>query len=141
MRAWLLVVHLPGMVLWVGGLLVATLILASHAEESGAEAGAALTRMGQKLFRGFIHPGAAIAVVTGILLILSNPDFYLSAGWLHAKLFLVLILVVLNLRIYFRAKAFYAGKLQLTRGECIASHAAVAVIFLATLVLVLVRPL
>ena len=141
MRAWLLVLHLPGMVLWVGGLLVTTLILASHAVESGAAAAAALTRAEQKVFRGFTHPGAAISVLTGILLILTGPAFYLQAGWFHVKLFLAVILVVLDLRIYFRAKAFYAGHLQLTRGECIASHAAVAVIFLAMLVMVLVRPL
>ena len=140
MRAWLLVLHLPGMVLWVGGLLVTTLILASHAVESGAAAAAALTRAEQKVFRGFIHPGAAISVLTGLLLILSGP-FYMQAGWFHVKLFLAVILVVLDLRIYFRAKAFYAGHLQLTRGECIASHAAVAVVFLAILVMVLVRPL
>ena len=140
MRDWFIVLHLSGMVLWVGGLLVTTLILASHAVESGAAAAAALTRAEQKVFRGFIHPGAAISVLTGLLLILSGP-FYMQAGWFHVKLFLAVILVVLDLRIYFRAKAFYAGKLQLTRGECIASHAAVAVIFLATLVLVLVRPL
>ena len=140
MRDWFIVLHLSGMVLWVGGLLVTTLILASHAVESGAAAAAALTRAEQKVFRGFIHPGAAISVLTGLLLILSAPA-YMQAGWFHVKLFLAVILVVLDLRIYFRAKAFYAGKLQLTRGECIASHAAVAVIFLAMLVMVLVRPL
>ncbi|MBI4442205.1 MAG: CopD family protein [Acidobacteria bacterium] len=140
MRDWIIVIHLLGMVLWVGGLLVATLILASHAVESGAAAAAALTRAEQKVFRGFIHPGAAISVLTGLLLILSGP-FYMQAGWFHVKLFLAVILVVLDLRIFFRAKAFYAGNLQLTRGECIASHAAVAVVFLAMLVMVLVRPL
>ena len=140
MRDWFIVLHLTGMVLWVGGLLVTTLILASHAVESGAAAAAALTRAEQKVFRGFTHPGAAISVLTGLLLILSEP-VYMQAGWFHVKLFLAVILVVLDLRIYFRAKAFYAGHLQLTRGECIASHAAVAVVFLAILVMVLVRPL
>ncbi|MBI4463401.1 MAG: CopD family protein [Acidobacteria bacterium] len=141
MRAWLLVVHFPGMVLWVGGLLVTTLLLASHTREAGAEAREALARVEQKLFRGIVHPGAALSVLTGLLLILTDPALYLRAPWLHAKLFLALILVVLDLRIYVRAKAFYAGNLQVSRNEWIASHAAVAVIFLGILVMVLVRPL
>jgi len=140
MRAWLLVLHLPGMVLWVGGLLMVTLVLAAHIRERGADARAALARIEGKIFRGVIHPGAALSVLSGVLLILTNAAFYLRAPWLHTKFFLVLILVVLDLRIYFRARSFRTGKIQMSRGEALGSHVAVAAIFLGILLLVLVQP-
>ncbi|MBI4459974.1 MAG: CopD family protein [Acidobacteria bacterium] len=140
MTAWLLVFHLLAMVLWVGGLLAATLILTTHSRPKGAEAHRALSESEAKILKGMAHPGAALAVITGVLLILQNPGYYLSAGWLHTKLLAVLLLIALDLRIHFRAKAFRAGKIQMRTGECIALHSGSALLFLAILILVLVKP-
>lgn len=140
MQAWLLVLHLPAMVLWVGSLLGVTLLLATHSGEPGAEARAALARAETKMFRGMTHPGAALAVITGLLLILTESASYLRAPWLHAKLLLVIVLVVLDLRIYFRAKAFHSGAIEVSRGEWLALHSAVALVFLGILILALVKP-
>lgn len=141
MRGWFLVLHLLGMVLWVGSLLVVTLVLAAHCQEAGAEARQVLLRVETRLFQGVAHPGAALMVLTGLLLVLTDPSSYLRAPWLHAKLLLVAFLVVFDLRIYFRAKAWQAGKIQMQRRECITLHAAVALAFLGILILVLTKPL
>ena len=140
MLAWLLVLHLPAMVLWVGSLLVVTLILATHSRQTGAEARRALAEAEGKILKSMAHPGAALAVITGVLLILQNPGYYMSGGWFHIKLLLVLFMIGLDLRIYFRAKALRAGKIQMQRGECIALHSGVALVFLGILVMVLVKP-
>ena len=89
MRAWLLVLHLPAMVLWVGSLLVVTSVLAAHCREAGVEARNALARLENKIFRRMVHPGAALMVITGVLLVLAEPQVYMRAPWLHAKLLLV----------------------------------------------------
>lgn len=139
MVAWTLVFHLIGLVFWVGSLLIVTHVLALHTEESSAESHATLARLETKLLKGLAHPGAALMVITGLILVTRNPE-YLREFWLRAKLLLVVILIVLDLRVYFRARAFQAGKIALRRGECLALHGGIALVFSVILILVLVKP-
>jgi uncharacterized membrane protein len=139
MVAWVLVFHFIGLVFWIGSLLAVTHVLAVHSEESSTEARAALGRLEMKLFKGFAHPGAALMVVTGVILIGENPH-YLREYWLHAKLLLVAVMIVLDLRVYFRATAHLAGRAELRRRECMALHGAIALVFFGILILVILKP-
>lgn len=139
MVAWTLVFHLTGLVFWIGSLLVATYVLAMHSEEKSPEARAALGRLETKLLKGLAHPGAALMVISGVVLLAEDPHC-LRATWLHLKIPLVLAMVGLDLRIYFRAKAFQAGQIEMTRSECMALHGMIAAVFMAILVLALIRP-
>ncbi len=139
MVAWTLVFHMIGLVFWLGSLLVVTRVLAIHVDEHSAEARAALSRLESKLLKGFAHPGAAIMVITGFLLVAEDPT-YLREHWLHAKLLLVVILIVLDLRVTFRAKAFQDGTSEMTRGECMALHGAIALVFFFIVILAVVKP-
>ena len=140
MVAWTLIVHVIGLVFWVGSLLVATHTLAVHTETESREAREALSRLETKLLRGLAHPGAAIMVITGVILLVLVPSF-LHQHWLQIKLLLVLILVALDLRVTFRARAFQEGKIQMTRGECMALHGGIALVFTLILILVFIKPL
>lgn len=139
MIAWTLVFHMIGLVFWLGGLLVVTHTLALHTAEDSPEARGALGRLESKLLRGLAHPGAAIMVVTGFMLVGHDPNL-LRQHWLHAKLLLVVILIALDLRVTFRARAFQDGTIEMTRGECMALHGAIALVFTVILILVLVKP-
>ena len=139
MGAWTLVFHLIGLVFWVGSLLVVTHVLAIHTEEKSPEARAALGRLETKLLRGLAHPGAALMVITGILLLVQQ-SFALHEHWMHLKLILVVVLIALDLRVTFRAKAFNAGRIEMRRGECMALHGIIAAVFMTILVLVLIKP-
>ena len=139
MVAWTLVFHIIGLVFWVGSLLAVTHVLAGHTQETSPEARAALGRLEMKLLKGLAHPGAAIMVITGILLI-SQGTIVLRANWLHLKLILVVIMIALDLRVYFRAKAFNAGTIEMRRGECMALHGIIALILMGILMLVLLKP-
>jgi putative membrane protein len=139
MVAWTLVFHIMGLVFWVGSLLVVTHILAVHTDETSPEIRATLGRLETRLFKGLTHPGAALMVITGTLLVAQDPE-YLREHWLHAKLLLVLVLIVLDLRLYLRTVAFQAGKIELTRGECMTMHGAIALVFSCILILVLLKP-
>ena len=139
MVAWTLVFHIIGLVFWVGSLLAATHVLAVHTEEASPEARAALGRLEMKLLKGLAHPGAAIMVITGIFLI-SQDTYALRAHWLHLKLILVVVMIALDLRVYFRAKAFNAGTIELRRGECMALHGIIALTLMGILILVLLKP-
>jgi putative membrane protein len=139
MVAWVLVFHLIGLVFWLGSILVVTQILAIHSEEPSTEARAAFGRLEMKLFKGLAHPGAALMVITGAILIGENPH-YLREHWLHAKLLLVAILIVLDLRVYFRTTAQLAGRAVLQRRECMALHGAISLVLFGILILVLLKP-
>lgn len=139
MVAWTLVFHVIGLVFWLGSLLAVTHILAAHAEEPSTEARAGMARLESKLLKGLAHPGAALMVITGFLLVAEDPHV-LREAWLHGKLLLVIILIVLDLRVTFRAKAFGAGKIEMTRRECMALHGAIALVFFGILILVLIKP-
>ncbi len=139
MVAWTLVFHLIGLAFWLGSLLVVTHILAFHVEETSDEARATLGRLEMRLLHRLAHPGAAIMVITGVLLVTQDP-LYLRERWLHAKLLLVAILIGLDLIVYLRVKAFNAGSIQLRRGECMALHGAIALVFFGILILVLTKP-
>ena len=79
-------------------------------------------------------------VITGFILVGHDPNL-LRQHWLHAKLLLVVILIALDLRVTFRARAFQEGTAEVTRGEgCMALHGAIALVFTAILILVLVKP-
>lgn len=139
MVGWTLVFHLAGLVFWLGSLLVVTHVLAVHAEEPSREAQAALGRLEMKLLKGLTHPGAAIMVVSGILLLVQLP-FALRELWFYLKLLLVVVLIVLDLRVYFLTKAFIAGRIVLRRRDAMVLHGAIAAVFLSIIVLVLIKP-
>jgi putative membrane protein len=139
MVAWTLVFHITGLVFWLGSLLAVTHILSVHTEETSPEARAALGRLESKLLKGLAHPGAALMVITGFILVAHDPN-YLREHWFHAKLLLVVVMVVLDLRIAFRATAFREGRIELTRRECMALHGAISLVFFVILILVLTKP-
>jgi protoporphyrinogen IX oxidase len=139
MVAWTLVFHVVGLVFWLGSLLVVTQVLAIHTDETSPQTRLTLGRLESKLLKGLAHPGAAIMVVTGFLLLAQDPN-YLRETWLHAKLFLVVVLIALDLRLTFRVRAFRDDKVEVTRRECMVLHGAISLVFLMILVLVLVKP-
>jgi protoporphyrinogen IX oxidase len=137
--AWALVFHIVGFVLWMGGLLVATQVMASRTRQSSPEVHAALARLETKLFKGIAHPGAAVTVIGGIIVLVLQPD-YLRQGWLHAKLFLVAILIALDIIAYVRSRASQAGRIELQKRECMALHSGIALVFIGIVILVMIKP-
>ncbi len=137
--SWLLVFHILGFVFWIAGLLGTTTALALDAEEPSPDTRLTLKKLELKFLKGSAHPGAAIAVMAGATMLALHPAF-LHQHWLHAKLSLVAVLVALDLLVYRRVIAYHQGRATLTRRECMAWHGAISFIFLAILVLVLVRP-
>jgi len=123
----------------MAGLLITTLVLATHAEEKSPEARHALERLEVRLLRGFAHPGAAIAILAGITVVWIQPS-YIHQTWLHAKLFLVAILMGLDFVVYWRAKEFHSGQIELKRSECMMLHGAISLVFLGILILVMIKP-
>ena len=96
MVPWITAVHVFGDMLWVAGMLMTTLLVSRHAQENSPEARATLTRLEKKSMRMMADPGAALAILGGIGLVLTNPSYYMQAAWLHVKLLFVVALIILH---------------------------------------------
>ena len=134
----LLVAHVLGFVFWVGGLLVTSMALTRHTQETSADAKQALARLERIYLRGLADPGALLAILAGVSLISTNSSYYLHAPWLHIKLTFVLILIGLHGMIAMRTKAFSTGRIAMQRGEARMLVAGTLFLFLSILIATLV---
>jgi putative membrane protein len=134
----LLVVHIFGIVFWVGGLLVTSMALTRHTQESSPEGRQALARLERIYLRGLADPGALLVILAGISLIMTKPSYYLHAPWLHIKLTFVLLLIGLHGMIAVRSKRFASGQIAMQRSEARMLVIFTLLIFLSILISTLV---
>jgi protoporphyrinogen IX oxidase len=134
MVAWTLVVHVFGLMLWVGGLLVTSIALSRQTQETSSQGREVLARLERIFLRGMADPGALLTVLAGIILVASNRSYYLHARWLHIKLAFVAVLIGLHVVIAKRSKMFATGRITLQRGQSRALLVAVVIIFLLILI-------
>jgi uncharacterized membrane protein len=96
--AW--IIHVIGVILWIGGLLFLTRLLGYHMREIGKPdakiAMAALSRIELRMHHLVIVPGAILAI-TGGLWQLTQQGHLMKEGWFHAKLTLVLFFIGLHI--------------------------------------------
>ena len=115
MVAWLLVLHVFGFTLWISGLLMTSLVLLRHVGVADPQTRSSLAGIEKLSLRALADPGATLAILAGILLIMSNSPYYLHARWLHIKLIFVLLLIALHVIVGTRSKAFSSGRITLDR--------------------------
>jgi putative membrane protein len=137
MVAWLLVVHVFGFTLWVSGLMMTSFVLLRHIGATSPESRANLAGIEKLGLRTLADPGAFLAILAGILLILTNRTYYLHAGWLHIKLIFVALLIVLHVIVATRSKAFGAGRITLDGAYVRLLLAVVILVFLSILIVTL----
>lgn len=86
-----LAVHVVGIILWIGGLMIVSTYLKS-ATAGGGEVLAAPTK---KAWFGYVIPGFVMALLSGLYQIsYRGMDFYRTQGWFHAKLTFVVLLII-----------------------------------------------
>src|SRR5580700_8004099 len=134
----LLVAHVLGLVFWVSGLLVTSMALTRHTQETSAEARQALARLERIFLRGLADPGALLTILAGASLVSTNAHFYLHAPWLHIKLTFVLLLIGLHGMVAVRTKAFARGQIEMQRSEARMLVLATLFLFLSILIATLV---
>lgn len=96
---WIKAWHIIFMVTWFAGLFYLPRLFVYHAMADDEASNARFKIMERKLFYGIMTPGAVLTIGFGLWLMLRGG---FSGGWLHAKLSLVLLLVIYHI---------YCGKL------------------------------
>lgn len=103
--AWIRAFHIIFMVTWFAGLFYLPRLFVYHAlceDETGSQR---FKLMERKLYFGIMTPGAVLTIVSGLWLLFAYGwQAYHREWWLHAKLTLVVLLVVYHV---------YCGKLLL----------------------------
>ena len=90
---WFKAFHVISVICWFAAIFYLPRLFVYHAmceDEPGKERFKVMER---KLYRGIMTPSAILTIVFGVIVIAYNPQYYLSAGWMHAKLFLVVLLL------------------------------------------------
>lgn len=134
MVAWLLVLHVFGFTLWISGLLATSLVLLRHTGVADPQARSSLAGIEKLGLRALADPGATLAILAGILLIMSNSPYYLHARWLHIKFIFVLLLIALHVIVGTRSKAFSSGRITLDSGYVRLLSIVIVLVFISILI-------
>jgi len=92
---WLKALHLIFMVTWFAGLFYLPRLFVYHAMSSDAISIERFKVMERKLYFGIMTPGMVVTWIFGVWMLNGYAwELYSGSGWLHAKLTLLVLLVV-----------------------------------------------
>jgi len=132
------VLHLFGVIFWVGSLLLLTSFLGLVGDEVGVSKGRFIFAARRLLNRaGGI--GATLAIMFGILL-LSTRTYLLHQGWIYLKLLLVTGMLLLHGRVHMHINALESHPGGASERECKILHGLISALLLAILVLAIFKP-
>ncbi|NDC37129.1 MAG: hypothetical protein EBZ48_03645 [Proteobacteria bacterium] len=118
-----LALHLIGMAMWLGSLLVVTRLFKLFTN-AGYRNPELLNLMGRLLF-GYAVPGLVLSLITGLYqMAYAGIAAYMSQGWFHGKLTFVLLLIGVTVLCLGSLSKARAGA-QLSRGLIGAMHGVV----------------
>jgi putative membrane protein len=104
---WVKALHIVFVVTWFAGLFYLPRLFVYHAMATDAEGIERFKVMERKLYRGIMAPSAVLAILFGAWLWLG---YGITGAWLHAKLVVVLLLIVYHLWCGRIAADFAAGR-------------------------------
>ncbi|UYM17382.1 protoporphyrinogen oxidase HemJ [Endozoicomonas euniceicola] len=90
---WIKAFHLIAMVCWFAALFYLPRLFVYHAMSDDSISRERFKTMERKLYRGIALPSMLATVILGLWLLSYNMPYYMSSGWMHAKLALVLLLI------------------------------------------------
>ena len=96
---WIKAFHIIFVITWFAAIFYLPRLFVYHAGTTDREGNERFKVMERKLYRGIMTPSATLAVLSGLWLYLG---FGFTGGWLHAKIFIVVLLLAYH---------FWCGKL------------------------------
>lgn len=135
---WVLALHLCGVLLWFAGALVTLHVLRTQERRLAAGAGdGADFRILEGSAGRLLDAGAGVAVAAGLYLLFENTAILKGAGFMHAKLTFVAVLLGLHGFLRVQLKRFRTGKKRELAGW---AYPAVLGVFFTIAVLIIARP-
>jgi protoporphyrinogen IX oxidase len=134
---WLKAFHIVFVVTWFAGIFYLPRLFIYHAAATDALSIERFQMMERRLF-GIMTIGATLTLLFGISLVIVTPGF-LQAGWLHAKLALVLVLVAYHAWCYRLMRDLRAGRKRSSTWYRVFNELP-ALLLIAIVILVVVKP-
>jgi putative membrane protein len=137
---WVKAFHIIAMVCWFAGLFYLPRLFVYHAMADDQTSKDRFKIMQRKLYRGIMMPSMVVTVALGIWLLTYNMSYFMSSGWLHAKLTLVILLIGYHFMCGALMKKFATD--SNTKGHVFYRwfNEAPVLILVAIVILVIVRP-
>jgi putative membrane protein len=135
---WFLALHMLGNILWSGSLILIASFLALVPDEVGV-ARERFIVAARRLVTWFGGAAAAFTILIGIILIAMDPTV-MRQGWIHAKLTLVLIMLVVHGWLYRKTVALETEPASASQTLFISIAIVIGALTFGILILTLVRP-
>ena len=91
--AWLVAFHVISIIAWMAAMLYLPRLFVYHTTVAvGSETSETFKVMERKLLRIIMTPAMIASWVFGLAIIAANAGYYLSVGWMHGKLLLVVLM-------------------------------------------------
>ena len=134
---WLKAFHIVFVVTWFAGIFYLPRLFIYHAAATDALSIERFQMMEQRLF-GIMTIGATLTAIFGVSLLIVTPGF-LQAGWLHAKLALVLVLIAYHAWCYRLMRDLRAGRKRSSTWYRVFNEVP-ALLLIGIVILVVVKP-
>ena len=136
---WIKALHIVSVVCWFAGLFYLPRLFVYHAQSEDTVSRERFAVMGRKLYRGIMDPAMIATFVFGIWLIALSPG-WMSQGWMHAKLTLVILLTGYHHVCGAQMKRFARGENKRSHVYYRWFNEIPVLILLAVVILVVVKP-
>lgn len=90
---WLKAFHIIAVICWFAGIFYLPRLFVYHALAEDQASRERFKIMERKLYRGIMNPAMVATLVFGFWMLALNWSYYVTQGWLHAKLVLVVLLI------------------------------------------------
>ncbi len=140
---WLKAFHVIAMVTWFAGLFYLPRLFVYHAGTTDPPGLARFETMERRLFK-LMTIGGAATIALGVALLASEPaalrSYWLRAGWLHAKLGCVVLLIAYHAQCYRLMREFVQGRNRHSSRWYRVFNEIPSLLLIAIVVLVIVKP-
>jgi len=130
--------HLLAVIIWIGGLLTLTSVLARVPEEVGLPRERLLGAV-RSIYRAAVNVGAILTIFIGSVIIVLQPEV-LHRGWLHLKLLLIAGILFYQWRLYRRIRHLEENPSESSGAEFRMAHGILSLLVLAILLLAILQP-
>lgn len=137
---WILAFHIISVVAWFAGLFYLPRLFVYHAVATDVVGIERFKMMEHKLFWYIMTPAGVLATIFGLWVFMLNWQSYLMQGWMHAKLFLVLLLWMYHAYCGYLLQQFQYDKNQYSSKFYRFFNEFPTIILIAVVILVVVKP-
>lgn len=137
---YVLAFHVIAMVAWFAGLFYLPRLFIYHTQATDSISLERFKIMERRLFRGIMTPAMLITIILGIWLLMENPGYYFKAGWMHAKLTFVILLIIYHHLCLIYMKKFARGENKHGTFFYRVFNEIPTVLLIAIVILVVVKP-